>query len=100
MNRIEIAINKMNDKLSTLNQNQLNNLKVSFNDIDDLELIEYQKTQSLAFASNLLTLEEANLVYNIIGREHPCVEKFNNRTLAEKIVITKLMHELITSLRL
>ena len=51
-----------------------------------------QDKKSLAFASGVLTLDEANSVYLILGGSP---EAFNKGTLAQKVIVTKVLAELL-----
>lgn len=61
-------------------------------DITLSEYIAFQDAKSLAQASGKLTFEEAVTVYGILGNS---AESFNKRSLAEKVMITKLMTEIL-----
>ena len=62
----------------------------------DMDLDEYclfQEKKSLAFASGILTLDEATYVYGLLGTTP---EHFNQLPVAEKAVLTKLFSELLS----
>ncbi len=59
------------------------------------DLVEYQKLQSRAFASGLLTQEEAATIYQWVGGENPTEEKWSRLSVAQKATITELMQELM-----
>jgi hypothetical protein len=56
------------------------------------EHCRFHELKSMAVLSGLLTLEEANTVYGYLGQ---CVHTFNEQPLEVKIVLTKLLEELI-----
>lgn len=60
----------------------------------DRELFQFQQWQAQAFASGLLSEEEASWLYQELGRENPCSDEFSKLPLAEKMLINKTMHEL------
>lgn len=92
-NRIEAAIARLNEKLKTIPEDKKKSLeetlKTSF-----LDLCEYQKLQSTAFACGKLTLEEAQTLYRIYGGEAPSPEKWDKLSLAAKVVGTSTAGEL------
>jgi len=92
-NRIEAGINRINEKLKTVSpeeQEKLSRtLKTSW-----VDLCEYQKLQSTAFACGKLTFEEAQLLYQIYGGEIPSSEKWDKLSLAEKVIGTQTAGEL------
>jgi len=63
-------------------------------DATDRELFQFQQWQAQGYATGKLSEEEASLLYQFLGRENPTSEKFNKLSLAEKMAITKVMHEL------
>ena len=60
------------------------------------ELCKYQDTQAKAFASGVLNLDEANMLYQYIGGEVPTPEKFNKLELAVRVVVISAITELMT----
>jgi hypothetical protein len=95
-NRIQAMIDSTNYRIGARNvseaeQKRLHeSLKTDFKD-----LVEYQNLQSWGFASNLLTKDEAELLYRIYGGESPSAEKWDKLTLGEKVAATKLADELL-----
>jgi hypothetical protein len=65
-------------------------------DVEYVEWATFQDTQAIAHASGILTFEESQTAYTLLG-DSP--SHFNGRDLAEKIVVTKLMHELMLALK-
>jgi len=92
-NRIQAGIDRINERLKSVGEAEQKKLsetlKASF-----AELAEYQKLQSTAFACSKLTLEEAQLLYQIYGGEVPSPEKWDKRSLAEKVIGTQTAGEL------
>jgi hypothetical protein len=60
--------------------------------IDINEYIVFQEKKSLAHASGVLTLNEANYVFGVLGSGP---DDFNRQPLPVKVTITKLMAELM-----
>ena len=60
----------------------------------DSELYEFQSLQSRAFASGMISLYNANWLYQNLGGEAPDKEQFNKLSPAKRIVITQVMSEL------
>jgi len=92
-NRIQAGIDRINEKMKTVAAEKLASLNEGLK-ADLMELIEYQKLQSTAFACGKLTLEEAQLLYQIYGGEVPSPEKWNKLSLAEKVIGTQTAGEL------
>lgn len=61
-------------------------------DMDMEEYCKFQELKSESFLNKLLTLDEAQYVYNLLG-EIP--DTFNSQTIAVKIVLTQLFQELL-----
>ena len=92
-NRIETAIARIKEKLTTVSQEEQEKLNRSLKASFD-ELVEYQRLQSTAFACGKLKLEEAQALYRMYGSEVPSAAKWDGLTLAEKIVGTSTAAEL------
>ena len=92
-NRIQAGIDRISEKLKAVPEEKLNSLDKGLK-TDFMELVEYQRLQSTAFACGKLTLEEAQLLYQIYGGEVPSSEKWNKLTLAQKVVGTSTAAEL------
>ena len=74
-----------------ISQEQINELRTAL----DMNLEEYCKFQNLkseSFISNLLSLDEANYVYKLLGTTP---ETFNAQPVQIKIVLTQLFQELL-----
>ena len=56
------------------------------------EFVRFQELKSLAFAEGRLNLEEAQLVYDYLGSTP---ETFNGQPLEVKVVLTKILAELL-----
>ena len=93
-NRIQAGIDRINEKMKTVSEEKLKSLNESLK-TDFMELVEYQKLQSTAFACGKLTLEEAQTLYQIYGGEVPSPEKWNKLSLAEKVIGTSTASELL-----
>lgn len=93
-NRIQAGIDRINEKMKTVSEEKLASLNESLK-TDWADLVEYQKLQSTAFACGKLTLEEAQLLYEIYGGEVPSPEKWDKRSLAEKVIATQTAAELL-----
>jgi len=93
-NRIQEAISRMNEKLKTVAEAEQKKLDSSLK-TDFMDLCEYQKLQSTAFACGKLTLEEAQMLYRLYGGEVPSPEKWDKLTLAEKVIGTSTASELV-----
>lgn len=92
MNRIEQAIARTEAQIKAKNPpaDQRERLNRSL-DMDLTEHAHFQELKS-AVTGQLLSLEEATLVYQILG---PTCEHFNSQPVAQKAVVTKLMAELL-----
>lgn len=93
-NRIQAAIDRINEKMKTVSEEKIKGLNESLK-TDWADLCEYQKLQSTAFACGKLDLEEAQTLYQIYGGESPSPEKWEKRTLAEKVIATSTAAELL-----
>ncbi len=93
-NRIQAGITRIDEKMKTVSEEKLRNLNESLK-TNFADLVEYQKLQSTAFACGKLTLEEAQTLYQIYGGEAPSPEKWDKRTLAEKVIGTQSARELL-----
>lgn len=97
MNRIQAAIEHIDIRLASqlacgaTSPAHLNELTNKLN-IDLTEYFHFQNVKSLAFANGKLSLDEAQLIYNILGKT---ANDFNNQPLPVKIVVTKTMVELM-----
>ena len=92
-NRIQAGIDRINEKMKQVSEEKLASLNEGLK-TDWADLVEYQKLQSTAFACGKLTLEEAQLLYEIYGGEVPSPEKWDKRSLAEKVIGTQTAAEL------
>ena len=90
MNRIAIAFGKARTLTSKLDEASQAKLSASL----DMDAGEHAHLQTLksAMVGTALTLEEAHEIYVVMG-EH--VNVFNSRPVHQKVVITKLMAELM-----
>lgn len=93
-NRIQAGIDRINEKMKTVSEEKLKSLNESMK-TDFMDLVEYQKLQSTAFACGKLTLEEAQTLYQIYGGEIPSPEKWDKLTLVEKVIGTQTAGELV-----
>ncbi len=93
-NRIEAGITRINEKLKTVSDAEQKRLSGALK-TDWSELVQYQRLQSTAFACGKLSLEEAQALYQIYGGEVPSPEKWDKRSLAEKVIGTQTAEELL-----
>jgi hypothetical protein len=56
------------------------------------EYVTFQVAKSLAFATGVLTFEEAQTIYGFLGES---VETFNRQSYVVKVALTKLFAELM-----
>jgi hypothetical protein len=93
MNRVQTAIDGIDAaiKAKKVSPENLAELDKSLN-ISLGEYVAFQNAQSQAHAGGILTLDEAQAVYGILGTGP---DTFNSRPLATKMAITKLMAELL-----
>lgn len=100
-NRLQAAIDRVQEKVDQLPADSakqaLGGLSAKLTCTID-ELVAYQDIKSQGQAAGIITLEEAQLVYDILGGEAPTVEKWNARSVAEKGCVTHLMWEITCSL--
>lgn len=61
-------------------------------DVDLMDYVSYQELKSEAFAAGKISLAEANMVYGWLGNTP---DQFNRQELAVKIVVTKLIDEIL-----
>jgi hypothetical protein len=98
MNKITSAIAKAQQSLEIIvkegkkTQEELDKMSVTFNLPLD-EYVRFQELKSLASVTNIITLDEAQTIYEYLG-ESP--DTFNSQPLAVKLVLTKLFSELLS----
>jgi hypothetical protein len=92
-NRIQAAIDRMRARLAALPEAERRRLEETLKASWE-ELVAYQRLQSMAFACQKLTLEEAQTLYRIYGGEFPSPEKWEALPLEEKVVGTVVAAEL------
>jgi hypothetical protein len=61
-------------------------------DMDLLEYVKFQELKSFAFASDKLSLDEANTIYGYLGN---IPDTFNNQPIEVKSVLTRIFKELL-----
>lgn len=95
-NRIQDRIQLLNARITggEIPQADLDRLEESLK-TDTSDLIQYQNVQAFAHASGKITFAEADMAYNLLGREAPSEEKWNKLSLAERVALTQLMSELL-----
>lgn len=97
MNRVQVAIDHQKENIKQrradgrLTQEALGNLNKTL-DMDLEEFVKFQELKSLAFASNKLTLDEAQLIFNLLGGTP---DHFNGQPVEVKVVLTGLFTELL-----
>ena len=96
MNRIQQRIDLIQGKISSgvASAEKLANLEKTMETSWD-ELFQYQNAQARAHAMGKISSEEAMLLYNLLGRENPTEEKWNQLSLAQKVAVTQVMAELL-----
>lgn len=92
MNRIEQAINRVESKLEalTIDENKMAELEGAAS-LDFDMYCDLQNRKS-AFIGTVLTLEEGNTLYGILGNEP---SQFKKQSLAKRIVAVKIYGELL-----
>lgn len=95
MDKIQAAIENMGPALAKLDAATLETIERAGRVERGYDLGIYQQAQAQAFASGLLTKDEAQSLYNILGCGYPTVEKFNRQPLAVRIVAMKAVAELM-----
>ncbi len=78
MNRITMAIDKMGDSTKL--------------DMNFEEYVRFQELKSLAVIEGVLTLEEGQTIYSLLGN---IPDDFNSQDYAVKAVLTKVFLELL-----
>lgn len=95
-NRVRDRIKLQQAKIDSGNipKEKLDNLdKALKTDLGDL--FQYQQLQATAHAQGLLSTDEAELVYKLLGGEVPSEEKWDKLSIPEKVAITQVMDELL-----
>ena len=93
MNRIEASIQVMEEKLAAIqNGPTKEEMEKALNITDFKEYESLQTLKSIASVEGILTLEEAESVYNYLGNT---MEYFNKQSIAVKLILTKLHQELM-----
>jgi len=100
MNKIEDAIMRHQAVQDSLEQDRAKAVEATVNKTSLMELASYQDIRAMAQADGLLTVEESQRVYEILGGEVPTVEKWMARTTAEKLVAITLIGELMCAMHL
>lgn len=93
-NRIQAAIDRLEEKVKTLTPKQIDSLTKSLH-TDLPDLVQYQNLQAAAFTCGKLTFDEATTLYEIYGGELPTPERFDRRSIAERVVGTQTAGELL-----
>ena len=91
MNRITNAIEKMKNVTKNLTKEKIDELQ-KIVDIDFEEFVKFQDVKSLAFASGVLNLDEAQTIYNLLGSSYI---EFNKHSLEVKYVMNQTLKELL-----
>jgi len=97
MNRISAAIERQKANIKarleagTITQQKLDDAHKTLN-MDLEEFVKFQEVKSLAFAMGKLNLEEAQLIYELLG--NTC-EHFNKQPIEVKFVLNGLLVELL-----
>jgi len=93
-NRMLDAIKRVEEQLKEVPDDRKIALGKKLSDITFEELVTYQNIQSTSHACGVITLDEAQTLYELLGKEVPTPEKFGSLPLAEKIVVTQMIGEL------
>lgn len=98
MNRILNSIAKMKAQIENRIQKGLTTAQkvketAKALDMEIDEYVKFQETKSLAVVQNVLTLDEGQTVYALLGNT---VETFNKQPVEVKAVLTNLFKELLT----
>ena len=95
MNRIHLAISRMEEKIRSKNLPQDKLLEIAKSlDMQMDEYMSFQNLKSVASQTGKLTLEEAQTIYSYLGNT---LEQFNRQPLAVKAVLTQIFKELLDS---
>jgi len=95
--------NRLQERISSI-QARIDGGDIPQEKLDELEknlststsdLIEYQNVQALAHASGKISFEEADMVFNLLGRNAPSQEKWDRLSMAERVALTQMMAELL-----
>ena len=100
MNRILAAIDRLDNRIKSMNGIGLNGSRIEDmkTDITLEEFVAYQNAQAMAHASGRLTTDEAQTIYIALGGEqyHEASGGWApDATLAAKIIVTQVMGELM-----
>lgn len=96
-NRITAALKRVEEVLKTADEEKIKRLTAA-STLSSQEFFAYQQQQSQAHASGILTLDEAQMVYRVLGGEFQRNTKDGwpkDTKLAMKIVVTQFMGQLI-----
>lgn len=97
MNRVLNSVlkleNQMKDRLekNITTQEEVDNLRKSL-DMDISEYVKFQELKSLFCVNGLLSTEEAQTIYSLLGNS---VEHFNKQNVIVKSVLTKIFAEML-----
>ena len=91
INRIERSLEETRAQMTAQPVSELSKLYEEL-DMDILEFCNCQELKSLAQAQGWITYEEAMTIYQILGET---VEHYNHQPLPEKIVVTRIHHQLL-----
>ena len=103
MNRVELAIQKQENRIEVVKATAKGEGKTADELLDKLDkdlnvdagdYVMYQEMKSLAVADGKLTLEEGMTIYGILGNTP---EHFNKQPLAKKVIVTKIISELLAA---
>ena len=97
MNRILNSVNRMRDQIAErIAQGVTTKQKVEATrkalDMDVEEFCMFQELKSTNFLQGVLTLDEAQTVYNLLGGT---ISHFNGQEVAVKVVLTQMFRELL-----
>jgi len=98
-NRVANAIRRTGQRIEGLSDDRRKQMEDMAMKVTLHELVVFQDVKSMGQAMGRITVDEATTVYEILGGEAPSVEHWLSRSLAERIVATTLMGELMCSMR-
>ena len=85
-NRIIDVLKTVAERIKVLPADKVQSLEKTATEDDFMAMAKYQDTQAWAHAMGIISTAEGMWLYNIFGRECPSPDKFNSRTLPERIV--------------
>jgi len=94
MNRIQARIDTREAQLKQATQEAIDKVTANCDNTDQEELAQFQEQKSLAQATGVITMDEAQTLYAIFGGETASTNQWKQRTLAEKITALEVIFEI------